>query len=72
MIKRMLHSSRGIFVTCVVITNVLSGFITTFIWLNLSSYLPANQQPDSPLLPMRWRCPFLPWSASARQNPCRR
>ena len=52
MIKRMLHSSRGIFVTCVVITNVLSGFITTFIWLNLSSYLPANQQPDSPLLPM--------------------
>lgn len=52
MIKRMLHSSRGIFVTCVVITNVLSGFITTFIWLNLSAYLPANQQPDSPLLPM--------------------
>lgn len=52
MIKRMLHSSRGIFVTCVVITNILSGFIAAFIWLNLSDYVPINKLQDSPLLPM--------------------
>ena len=52
MMKRMLHSSRGIFVTCVVITNLLSSFITAFIWLNVSVYLPENRQPQSPLLPM--------------------
>ena len=52
MIRRMLHSSRGIFVTCVVITNALSGFITTFVWLNLSAHIPAIREPESPLLPM--------------------
>lgn len=52
MIKRTLHSSRGIFVTCVAITNVLSGFIAAFIWFNLSAYAPMSIQPESPLLPM--------------------
>ena len=52
MIKRMLHSSRGIFVTCVVITNLLSSFITAFIWLNVFVYVPTNHRPQSPLLPM--------------------
>ena len=52
MIKRMLHSSRGIFVTCVAITNVLSGFLTTFIWLKLSDFAPMSALPQSPLLPM--------------------
>ena len=52
MMKRMLHSSRGIFVTCVVITNLLSSFITAFIWLNVFAYVPTNHRPQSPLLPM--------------------
>lgn len=52
MIKRMLHSSRGIFVTCVAITNLLSGFIAAFVWLNLSDYVPMNNLKESPLLPM--------------------
>lgn len=52
MIKRMLHSSRGIFVTCVAITNLLSGFLAAFLWLNLSAYVPMNHQPESPLLPL--------------------
>ena len=52
MIKQMLHSSRGIFVTCVAITNVLSGFLTTFIWLKLSDFAPMSALPQSPLLPM--------------------
>ena len=52
MIKQMLHSSRGIFVTCVAITNLLSGFLAAFLWLNLSAYMPMNHQPESPLLPL--------------------
>lgn len=52
MIRQMLHSSRGIFVTCVAITNVLSGFLTTFIWLKLSDFAPMSALPQSPLLPM--------------------
>ena len=52
MIRRMLHSSQGIFVTCVVITNLLSVFIAAFIWLNLSAYIPMDHQLESPLLPM--------------------
>lgn len=52
MIKRMLHSSRGIFVTCVVITNLLSSFIAAFVWLNLSDYVLMNNLRESPLLPM--------------------
>lgn len=52
MIKRMLHSSRGIFVTCVVITNLLSSFLAALLWVNLSAYVPLNHQLESPLLPM--------------------
>ena len=52
MIKRKIGSPRGIFVTCVVITNVLSAVLTAFFWLTLSDYAPMNALQGSPLLPM--------------------
>lgn len=52
MLKRWFHSSRGIFVSCVVITNALSGVLTAFLWLKLADYIVPGNQPASPLLPM--------------------
>lgn len=53
MLRKMFHSPRGIFVTCVVVTNILSGVTTAFIWTPLSGYVPSSgNQPVFPLLPM--------------------
>ena len=52
MLKKLLLSPRGRFIGCVVITNILSGIFTMFVWFPLSRYFfPAGHSP-SPYIPM--------------------
>ena len=36
MMKKLFRSSRGRFILCVIITNILSAVVTMFVWIPLS------------------------------------
>ena len=52
MLKKLLLSPRGRFITCVVMTNILSGILTIFVWIPLSHHLFPAGHVSSPYMPM--------------------
>lgn len=52
MLKKLLLSPCGRFIACVVVTNILSGIFTIFIWFPLSRYLFPVGHSLSPYMPM--------------------
>lgn len=53
MLKGLFSSYRWVFVACVAVTNLLSGFLTAFLWLQMSGYVVSlSDKPLSPLFPM--------------------
>ena len=52
MLKKILLSPRGRFIGCVVITNILSGIFTMFVWFPLSRYFFPVGHALSPYIPM--------------------
>lgn len=52
MLKKLFHSPRGRFIACVIVTNILSGIVTMFVWIPLShSAFPAGHF-LTPYIPM--------------------
>lgn len=52
MLKKLLLSPRGMFIGCVVMTNILSGVFTMFIWVPLSRYIFPVGHALNPYMPM--------------------
>lgn len=52
MLKKLIHSTRWRFILCVMITNLLSIIVTTFVWLPLSINLFPVRHMLTPYMPM--------------------
>lgn len=52
MLKKLFYSTRGRFITCVVITNILSGIFTMFVWFPLSQHIFPAGHTLAPYIPM--------------------
>lgn len=52
MLKRMLYSLRGNFMACVLVTNFLSGIVTSFVWMPLSWHIFPAGHFLTPYIPM--------------------
>ena len=52
MLKKLYHSTRGRFILCVIVTNILSGIVTMFAWVPLSHSIFPVGHTLTPYIPM--------------------
>lgn len=52
MIRRLVDSTRWRFIACVVVSNLLAGLVSAFVWLPLADHLLTSDKALSPWIPM--------------------
>ena len=50
--RRLMDSTRWRFIACVVVSNLLSGLVSVFVWMPLADRLLTQEKPLGPWMPM--------------------
>ena len=50
--RRLMDSTRWRFIACVVVSNLLSGLVSIFVWMPLADRLLTQEKPLGPWMPM--------------------